>query len=125
MDKRLDLAWGAKAIGEEIGLTEPQAHYALKAGLNSLRPPRRQEVGRRPARPTPRVLGPADARGGRRMTDPGIGAGVYRASGIKPEGRKSRKTKSEIAGIKRALFEILQADHPHGARPPQDRARQH
>jgi hypothetical protein len=33
MDKRLDLAWGAKAIGEEIGLTEPQAHYALKAGL--------------------------------------------------------------------------------------------
>ena len=33
MDKKLDLAWGAKAIGEEIGLTEPQAHYALKAGL--------------------------------------------------------------------------------------------
>ena len=33
MDKKLDLTWGAKAIGEEIGLTEPQAHYALKAGL--------------------------------------------------------------------------------------------
>ena len=33
MDKKLDLAWVAKAIGEEIGLTEPQAHYALKAGL--------------------------------------------------------------------------------------------
>ena len=33
MDKRLDLAWGARAIGEAIGLTEPQTHYALKAGL--------------------------------------------------------------------------------------------
>jgi hypothetical protein len=33
MGQKLNLAWGAKAIGEEIGLTEPQAHYALKAGL--------------------------------------------------------------------------------------------
>ena len=34
MDEKLD--WGgAKAIGQEIGLTEPQAHYALKAGLIS------------------------------------------------------------------------------------------
>jgi len=33
MDKKLDLAWGAKAIGEEIGITESQAHYLLQNGL--------------------------------------------------------------------------------------------
>jgi hypothetical protein len=33
MDKKLDLAWGARAIGEEIGVTESQAHYLLQSGL--------------------------------------------------------------------------------------------
>ena len=36
---------------------------------------------------------------------------VYGASGIKSEGRKDRRKKSEIAGIKKALFDILEADH--------------
>lgn len=31
--QRLNLAWGAKAIGEEIGRTGPQVHYMLGAGL--------------------------------------------------------------------------------------------
>jgi hypothetical protein len=31
-DDRLDLAWGARAIGEEIGLDERQAHRLLEAG---------------------------------------------------------------------------------------------
>jgi hypothetical protein len=33
MEEKLDLVWGAKAIGEEIGTTEPQTHYLLGAGL--------------------------------------------------------------------------------------------
>jgi hypothetical protein len=32
-DRKLSLAWGARAIGEEIGLTPPQAYYKLAAGL--------------------------------------------------------------------------------------------
>jgi hypothetical protein len=36
---------------------------------------------------------------------------VYEASGIKQE-RKNRRTKNEIEVIKKALFEILEADHP-------------
>lgn len=41
---------------------------------------------------------------------------VYGASGIKSEGRKDRRKKSEIAGIKKALFDILEADHPQTVR---------
>jgi hypothetical protein len=42
--------------------------------------------------------------------------GVYKASGIKSEGRRNRRKKSEIIGIKKALREILEADHPQTVR---------
>ena len=41
---------------------------------------------------------------------------VYEASGIKTADRKTRRKKSEIAGIKKALFDILEADHPQTVR---------
>jgi hypothetical protein len=31
-DRKLSLAWGAKAIGEELGLTAQRAYYKLEAG---------------------------------------------------------------------------------------------
>jgi hypothetical protein len=31
-DRKLSLAWGAKAIGEELGLTTAEAYYKLEAG---------------------------------------------------------------------------------------------
>ena len=33
MDNKLDLAWGAKAIAQEIGVTASQAHYLLQNRL--------------------------------------------------------------------------------------------
>jgi hypothetical protein len=51
------------------------------------------------------------------MSNLGLEGGrVYKASGIKSEGRKNRRTKSKIAGIKKALCEILEADHPQTIR---------
>jgi hypothetical protein len=44
------------------------------------------------------------------------GAEVNTASGIKSEARKTRRKKSDIAGIKKALFAILEADHPQTIR---------
>ena len=41
---------------------------------------------------------------------------VYKASGIKSEGRKNRRTKSEIQRIKDALIAVLEADHPQTVR---------
>jgi hypothetical protein len=41
---------------------------------------------------------------------------VYEASGIKSKERKNRRKKSEIEVIKKALFEILEADHPQTVR---------
>jgi hypothetical protein len=46
----------------------------------------------------------------------GKGAGIYPASGIKSDGRRKRRKKSEIATIKKALFDILEADHPQTVR---------
>jgi hypothetical protein len=51
------------------------------------------------------------------MTDLGVeSTRVYGARGIKSEGRKNRRKKSEIEGIKKALFDILEADHPQTVR---------
>jgi hypothetical protein len=41
---------------------------------------------------------------------------VYRASGIKSEGRKNRRTKNDMDGLRKALREILEADHPQTVR---------
>jgi hypothetical protein len=44
------------------------------------------------------------------------GAGFNKASGIKSEGRKRRRKKSDIEALRRALRQILEADHPQTVR---------
>lgn len=47
------------------------------------------------------------------MTDLGIEGGrIYKASGIKSEGRKNRRTMNDMEVPRKALREILEADHP-------------
>jgi hypothetical protein len=52
------------------------------------------------------------------MSDPGVnqGPGFYQASGIKPKDRKNRRTKLDIERLKKAIYEILEADHPQTVR---------
>jgi hypothetical protein len=46
------------------------------------------------------------------MTDLGVegGRSSYRATGIKSEGRRNRRTKNDMGALRRALCEILEAD---------------
>jgi hypothetical protein len=47
---------------------------------------------------------------------PGAGARFYQASGIKSAGRKNRRKKSDMEALRKAIHEILEADHPQTVR---------